>query len=183
MHREQFNDPLSQRVLLADVTEGTIEAAKWLHKVVDRPNVDIKIPATEACVPSIKEVIANGKLIFSLARYEAVIDAYLDGLKASGLNDLSRVTSVASFFVSRVDTLIDKNLEKIGTPEALNLRGKARLTNRKVTLGLFLKLHMVSGVSDDRGSPGVEDATALRGGGLIIGGACLGSTSANPPCP
>jgi len=64
------------------------------------------------------------QLIFSLARYEAVIDAYLDGLEASGLNDLSRVTSVASFFVSRVDTLIDKALEKIGTPEALNLRGK-----------------------------------------------------------
>lgn len=64
------------------------------------------------------------QLIFSLARYEAVIDAYLDGLEASGLNDLSRVTSVASFFVSRVDTLIDKMLEKIGTREALNLRGK-----------------------------------------------------------
>lgn len=64
------------------------------------------------------------QLIFSLARYEAVIDAYLDGLEASELNDLSRVTSVASFFVSRVDTLIDKALEKIGTPVALNLRGK-----------------------------------------------------------
>lgn len=64
------------------------------------------------------------QLIFSLARYEAVIDAYLDGLEASGLSDLSRVTSVASFFVSRVDTLIDKMLEKIGTPEALDLRGK-----------------------------------------------------------
>lgn len=64
------------------------------------------------------------QLIFSLTRYEAVIDAYLDGLEASGLNDLSKVTSVASFFVSRVDTLIDKLLEKIGTPEALDLRGK-----------------------------------------------------------
>lgn len=64
------------------------------------------------------------QLIFSLARYEAVIDAYLDGLEASGLSDLSRVTSVASFFVSRVDTLVDKMLEKIGTPEALDLRGK-----------------------------------------------------------
>lgn len=64
------------------------------------------------------------QLIFSLPRYEAVIDAYLDGLEASGLDDLSRVTSVASFFVSRVDTLADKMLEKIGTPEALDLRGK-----------------------------------------------------------
>ncbi|RZC00482.1 Transaldolase isoform B [Glycine soja] len=127
---------------LADDTEGTIEAAKWLHKVVDRPNVYIKIPATEACVPSIKEVIANGisvnvTLIFSLARYEAVIDAYLDGLEASGLNDLSRVTSVASFFVSRVDTLIDKALEKIGTPEALNLRGKAAVAQAALAYQLY----------------------------------------------
>ena len=68
------------------------------------------------------------QLIFSIARYEAVIDAYLDGLEASGLSDLSRVTSVASFFVSRVDTLIDKMLEKIGTPEALALRGKVNKT-------------------------------------------------------
>lgn len=66
----------------------------------------------------------NAQLIFSLSRYEAVMDAYLDGLEASGLSDLSRVTSVASFFVSRVDSLIDKLLEKIGTPEALDLRGK-----------------------------------------------------------
>jgi transaldolase len=64
------------------------------------------------------------QLIFSVARYEAVIDAYIAGLESSGLSDLSRVTSVASFFVSRVDSLIDKNLEKIGTPEALALRGK-----------------------------------------------------------
>lgn len=68
------------------------------------------------------------QLIFSLARYEAVIDAYLDGLEACGLSDLSRVTSVASFFVSRVDTLVDKMLEKIGTPEALDLRGKVPTT-------------------------------------------------------
>ena len=76
-------------------------------------------------------------LIFSLARYEAVIDAYLDGLEASGLNDLSRVTSVASFFVSRVDTLIDKALEKIGTPEALNLRGKAAVAQAALAYQLY----------------------------------------------
>ena len=70
----------------------------------------------------------HAQLIFSLTRYEAVIDAYLDGLEASGLSDLSRVTSVASFFVSRVDTLVDKMLEKIGTPEALDLRGKVMET-------------------------------------------------------
>ncbi|KAF5953373.1 hypothetical protein HYC85_006229 [Camellia sinensis] len=96
---------------LADDTEGTVEAAKWLHKV----------------------------LIFSLARYEAVIDAYLDGLEDSGLNDLSRVTSVASFFVSRVDTLADKMLEKIGTPEALDLRGKAANAQAALAYKLYQK--------------------------------------------
>jgi len=127
---------------LANDTQGTIEATKWLHKVVNRPNVYIKIPATAECVPSIKEVIANGisvnvTLIFSLVRYEAVIDAYLDGLEASGLSDLSRVTSVASFFVSRVDSLIDKMLEKIGTPEALDLRGKAAVAQAKLAYKLY----------------------------------------------
>ncbi|ONM34949.1 Aldolase-type TIM barrel family protein [Zea mays] len=79
------------------------------------------------------------ELIFSIARYEAVIDAYLDGLEASGLSDLSRVTSVASFFVSRVDTLIDKMLEKIGTPEALALRGKAAVAQAKLANRLYQK--------------------------------------------
>ncbi|XP_010682632.2 uncharacterized protein LOC104897452 [Beta vulgaris subsp. vulgaris] len=129
---------------LADDTEGTIEAAKWLHKVVNRPNVYIKIPATAPCIPSIKETIANGisvnvTLIFSLSRYEAVMDAYLDGLEASGLSDLSRVTSVASFFVSRVDSLIDKLLEKIGTPEALDLRGKAAVAQAILAYQLYQK--------------------------------------------
>ncbi|KAK1272030.1 hypothetical protein QJS04_geneDACA020990 [Acorus gramineus] len=129
---------------LAHESEKTVEAAKWLHKVVDRPNVYIKIPATAACVPSIKEVISLGisvnvTLIFSLPRYEAVIDAYLDGLESSGLSDLSRVTSVASFFVSRVDTLVDKLLEKIGTPEALDLRGKAAVAQAALAYKLYQK--------------------------------------------
>lgn len=79
------------------------------------------------------------QLIFSIARYEAVIDAYLDGLEASGLDDLSRVTSVASFFVSRVDTLMDKMLEQIGTPEALELRGKVKAWLRIFTLLLRIE--------------------------------------------
>ncbi|KAK4780719.1 hypothetical protein SAY87_016825 [Trapa incisa] len=129
---------------LADDTNGTVEAAKWLHKVVNRPNVYIKIPATAPCIPSIKQVIQKGisvnvTLIFSLARYEAVIDSYLDGLEASGLDDLSRVTSVASFFVSRVDTTIDKMLEKIGTPEALHLRGKAAVAQAALAYQLYQK--------------------------------------------
>ncbi|KAJ3678224.1 hypothetical protein LUZ60_002027 [Juncus effusus] len=130
--------------LLAEDAAGTVAAAKWLHKVVDRENVYIKIPATADCVPAIKEVIGNGisvnvTLIFSLARYEAVIDAYLDGLEASGLSDLSRVMSVASFFVSRVDSLVDKMLEKIGTPEALNIRGKAAVAQAKLAYKLYQK--------------------------------------------
>ncbi|KAK9076234.1 hypothetical protein SSX86_004567 [Deinandra increscens subsp. villosa] len=129
---------------LADDTQGTVDAAKWLHKVVDRPNVYIKIPATAACVPSVKDVISLGisvnvTLIFSLSRYEAVIDAYIDGLEASGLDDLSRVTSVASFFVSRVDTLVDSMLEKIGTPEALDLRGKAANAQAALAFQLYQK--------------------------------------------
>ncbi|PIA31401.1 hypothetical protein AQUCO_04900004v1 [Aquilegia coerulea] len=129
---------------LADDTKGTVEAAKWLHKVVNRRNVYIKIPATAECVPSIKDVISVGisvnvTLIFSLSRYEAVIDAYLDGLEASGLSDLSKVTSVASFFVSRVDTLVDKMLEKIGTPEALDLRGKAAVAQAALAYKLYQK--------------------------------------------
>ncbi|KAI7724730.1 hypothetical protein M8C21_004607 [Ambrosia artemisiifolia] len=129
---------------LADDTQGTVDAAKWLHKVVDRPNVYIKIPATAACVPSVRDVISLGisvnvTLIFSLSRYEAVIDAYVDGLEASGLDDLSRVTSVASFFVSRVDTLVDKMLEKIGTPEALDLRGKAANAQAALAFQLYQK--------------------------------------------
>ncbi|CAN6485619.1 unnamed protein product [Victoria cruziana] len=129
---------------LAHETDGTVEAAKWLHKVVDRRNVYIKIPATAECIPSIKEVISLGisvnvTLIFSLPRYEAVIDAYLEGLESSGLSDLSRVTSVASFFVSRVDTIVDKMLERIGTPEALALRGKAAVAQAVLAYQLYKK--------------------------------------------
>ncbi|KAF3784198.1 Transaldolase [Nymphaea thermarum] len=129
---------------LAHETDGTVEAAKRLHKLVDRRNVYIKIPATADCIPSIKEVISLGisvnvTLIFSLPRYEAVIDAYLDGLESSGLSDLSQVTSVASFFVSRVDTIIDKMLEKIGTPEALALRGKAAVAQAVLAYQLYKK--------------------------------------------
>ncbi|KAL8208202.1 hypothetical protein R6Q57_007614 [Mikania cordata] len=117
---------------LADDTQGTVDAAKWLHKMVDRRNVYIKIPATAACVPSVKEVISLGisvnvTLIFSLSRYEAVIDAYLDGLESSGLDDLSK------------DTLVDNMLEKIGTPEALDLRGKAANAQAALAFQLYQK--------------------------------------------
>lgn len=131
---------------LALETEQTIEAAKWLHKRVNRRNVYIKIPATAECIPSIKKVISLGisvnvTLIFSIPRYEAVIDAYLEGLESCESEDLSKVTSVASFFVSRVDTLIDKKLEKIGieigSEAALALRGKAATAQAALAYKLY----------------------------------------------
>ncbi|MEV7189144.1 transaldolase [Kitasatospora sp. NPDC093102] len=123
---------------LAHETAPTVAEAKQLWWLVDRPNVFIKIPATKAGLPAISEVIGKGisvnvTLIFSLERYKAVIDAYLTGLeaaKAKGL-DLSQIESVASFFVSRVDTEIDKRLDKIGG-DAKNLRSKAALANARL---------------------------------------------------
>ncbi|MEW1907966.1 transaldolase [Kitasatospora sp. NPDC085895] len=123
---------------LAHETAATIAEAKQLWWLVDRPNVFIKIPATEAGLPAITEVIAKGisvnvTLIFSLERYRAVMDAYLSGLekaKAAGL-DLSQIESVASFFVSRVDTEIDKRLDKIGG-DAKELRSKAGVANARL---------------------------------------------------
>jgi transaldolase len=124
---------------LAHDTDKTILQAIELWKIVDRPNVLIKIPATEAGLPAITAVIAEGisvnvTLIFSVERHELVIDAYLAGLekaKEAG-HDLSRIHSVASFFVSRVDTEIDARLEKIGSDEALALRGKAGVANARL---------------------------------------------------
>lgn len=124
---------------LAHNTEATIAEAKQLAWLVDRPNTFIKIPATKAGLPAITEVIGLGisvnvTLIFSLERYREVMTAYLAGLekaKAAGL-DLSKIRSVASFFVSRVDTEIDKRLEKLGGDDAEALRGKAALANARL---------------------------------------------------
>ncbi|MDQ0994065.1 transaldolase [Streptomyces sp. V3I7] len=124
---------------LAHDTTATIAEAKQLAWLVDRPNVMIKIPATKAGLPAITEVIGLGisvnvTLIFSLERYREVMDAYLAGLekaKARGL-DLSLIHSVASFFVSRVDSEIDKRLTVLGTDEALALKGKAALANARL---------------------------------------------------
>ncbi|MEU2228976.1 transaldolase [Streptomyces sp. NPDC018347] len=124
---------------LAHNEKATVAEAKQLAWLVDRPNTLIKIPATMAGVPAITDVIGLGisvnvTLIFSLERYRAVMDAYLSGLekaKERGL-DLSEIHSVASFFVSRVDTEIDKRLDGIGTDEAKALRGKAALANARL---------------------------------------------------
>ncbi|MFF3645971.1 transaldolase [Streptomyces sp. NPDC002564] len=124
---------------LAHDTAATVAEAKQLAWLVDRPNTLIKIPATKAGLPAITEVIGLGisvnvTLIFSLERYRAVMDAFLAGLekaKERGL-DLAKIHSVASFFVSRVDTEIDKRLDGIGTDEAKGLKGKAALANARL---------------------------------------------------
>ncbi|MDQ4213315.1 transaldolase [Microbacterium capsulatum] len=129
---------------LAHDTEGTIAQAADLWAKVDRPNLLVKIPATKAGLPAITASIAAGisvnvTLIFSLERYAEVIDAYLAGLeqaKAAGI-DLSTIRSVASFFVSRVDTETDKRLDAIGTPEATALRSKAGLANARLAYELY----------------------------------------------
>ncbi|MEU9021365.1 transaldolase [Actinomadura sp. NPDC048394] len=129
---------------LAKETEKTVAEAKALWWMVDRPNLFIKIPATEEGLPAITATLAEGisvnvTLIFSLERYGKVIDAFFAGLEQARANghDLSKIASVASFFVSRVDTEIDKRLDKIGSDEAKNLRSKAGLANARLAYALY----------------------------------------------
>ncbi|MFJ5281991.1 transaldolase [Streptomyces parvulus] len=132
---------------LAHDTRATVAEARQLAWLVDRPNVMIKIPATRAGLPAITEVIGAGisvnvTLIFSLERYAEVMDAYLAGLeraRAASL-DLAGIHSVASFFVSRVDTEIDKRLTLLGTEEALALRGRAALANARLAYEAYEKV-------------------------------------------
>ncbi len=129
---------------LAFDTEGTIEAARGLWRKVDRPNLLIKIPATDEGLTAIVATLGEGisvnvTLIFGLDRYEQVMEAYLSGLeqaKNRGV-DLSTLHSVASFFVSRVDSETDKRLEKIGSDEALALRGQAAVANARLAFERF----------------------------------------------
>jgi transaldolase len=129
---------------LAHDTDKTILQAIELWKIVDRPNLLIKIPATMAGLPAITAVIAEGisvnvTLIFSVERHRLVMDAYLAGLekaKEAG-HDISKIHSVASFFVSRVDTEIDKRLEKIGNEDALALRGQAGVANARLAYAAY----------------------------------------------
>ncbi|WP_214107370.1 transaldolase [Acrocarpospora catenulata] len=129
---------------LARETEATIAEARALWWLVDRPNLFIKIPATVEGLPAITAAIAEGisvnvTLIFSLERYRAVMDAWLAGLEqaqAKGLN-LAGIESVASFFVSRVDSEVDARLDKLGTPEALAQKGKAAVANARLAYAAF----------------------------------------------
>ncbi len=127
---------------LARKTAETTAAARDLHARIARPNLLVKIPGTAEGLPSIRSVIGDGHnvnvtLIFSLERYEEVIEAYLSGLEDCD-GDLARIHSVASFFVSRVDTEVDRRLEAIGTEAALGLRGKAAVSQAKLAYQHFL---------------------------------------------
>ncbi len=130
---------------LAHDTEGTIiTAARDLHTLIDHPNLLVKIPATAEGIAAIRAMTAEGRsinvtLIFSLSRYQEVIDAYLAGLEdhARAGGNLADVHSVASFFVSRVDTEVDGRLDAIGTPEALVLRGRAAVAQAKLAYQMF----------------------------------------------
>jgi transaldolase len=124
---------------LAHDTGGTLEEALRLHEWFDRPNLLVKIPATKEGLPAIEECIARGRsinvtLIFSLERYAEVVRAYQRGVArlVEGGGDPSTVASVASFFVSRVDTEADRRLEEIGSEEALALRGKLAIANARL---------------------------------------------------
>jgi transaldolase len=132
---------------LAHDRAGTEVAARDLHARLKRRNLMVKIPATAEGVPAIRQMISEGRninitLIFSLDRYQQVVEAYLSGLEAFATDpaaDLSRVASVASFFISRVDTEVDRRLEAIGSEEALALRGRAGLAQGQLAYRLFLE--------------------------------------------
>ena len=129
--------------VLAHETEGSIVAARGLHERVAAPNLFVKIPATPEGVLAIRHMISEGRninitLIFSLERYEEVIEAYISGLE-SYRGNLASVHSVASFFVSRVDTEVDRRLEAIGTSDALALRGKAAIAQARQAYQVFLQ--------------------------------------------
>ncbi|WP_406078938.1 transaldolase [Micromonospora sp. NBC_00858] len=124
---------------LAHESDRTVAEAKALWWLVDRPNLFIKIPATEAGLPAITATLAEGisvnvTLIFGLDRYSAVMEAFLAGLEQAKANghDLSTIGSVASFFVSRVDSEVDKRLEKVGSDQAKALKGKAAIANAQL---------------------------------------------------
>jgi transaldolase len=129
---------------LAHDTTQTVEQVRELHAAVDRPNVYIKIPATVEGLPAIAQVLAEGisvnvTLIFSLDRYRGVMNAFLTGLEQARLSglDLSQIHSVASFFVSRVDTEVDRRLDTLGTDKAAALRGKAGVANARLAYQAF----------------------------------------------
>lgn len=134
---------------LAHDGSATLAAARDLHERIARSNVMIKIPATTEGLPAIRTMISEGRsvnvtLIFSLERYAEVLEAYISGLEdrlASGVHDLSTVASVGSFFISRVDTEVDRRLDAIGSPEARAMRGRAAIAQARLAFDLFRERH------------------------------------------
>ena len=129
---------------ISEDTDATLAQAKELWRTVNRPNVMIKIPATPGSLPAVTAALAEGisvnvTLIFSVVRYREVINAFVDGINQAKANgkDVSTIHSVASFFVSRLDTEVDKRLAAIGTEEALALQGKAGVANTRLALSLI----------------------------------------------
>lgn len=130
---------------LARDGEGTAAAARKLDDQISEPNLYVKIPATDEGTPVIGQMIAEGRsinvtLLFAIDKYQAVMDAYIDGLEkrvADG-GDISDVSSVASFFISRIDVEVNNRLDAIGTPEALALKGKVAIANAKLAYQAFL---------------------------------------------
>jgi transaldolase len=142
---------------LADDTAATQAEAERLWRAVDRPNLMIKVPATDAGIPAIEALIAaginvNATLMFSLADYEAVATAYIRGIGRR--EDPAGVASVASFFVSRVDSKVDAALEKVGSDEALALRGRTAVANSRLAYRRFLELFQQGDFAElaDRGA-------------------------------
>jgi len=163
---------------LAGDTGQTIAEARALWWLVDRPNLFIKIPATRAGLPAITQCLAEGisinvTLIFSLERYGEVIDAFFAGMEqaAEAGHDLSSMASVASFFVSRVDTEVDRRLDKIGTPEAAEMRGKAAIANARLAYELF----------EQRFAPESPRWAALHAKGVRLQRPLWASTSTKDP--
>ena len=129
---------------LAHDETGTVEAARSLDDRIEAPNLYIKVPATAEGIPAIRTLISEGRsinvtLIFGLDRYREVMEAYISGLEACDTEDLSSISSVASFFISRVDVEVDRRLEEIGSDRALSLRGKAAIAQGQLAYQLFLE--------------------------------------------
>ena len=163
---------------LAGDTEKTVAEARALWWLVDRPNLFIKIPATRAGLPAITQCLGEGisinvTLIFSLQRYDEVIDAFFAGMEQAvqAGHDVSSMASVASFFVSRVDTEVDRRLDKLGTPEAAAMRGQAAIANARLAYELF----------EQRFAPSSPRWAALQSNGVRLQRPLWASTSTKDP--
>ncbi|MGH7505591.1 MAG: transaldolase, partial [Longimicrobiales bacterium] len=161
---------------LAADTQGTINRARTLWSRLQRPNVFVKIPATEAGIPAIEQAISDGininvTLMFSVDVYRRVARAYIAGLRQrlERGEDVRRVASVASFFVSRVDTKVDKRLDEIGTPSALGARGRAAIANARMAYAAFNEIF------------GGDEFATLRAAGARVQRCLWASTSTKNP--